>query len=685
MIKFLVPQFLFALAALAIPIIIHLFNFRKFKKVFFTNVRFLKELKEETTNRSRIKHLLVLASRLLAITFLVFAFAQPVIPHNNLQVVKAENAVSIYVDNSFTMDGISKEGTLLEVAKKKAHEIALAYPPSTRFQILTNDFEAVHQRLISREEFSDVLDQIKISPSSRKLSEVIARQQEVFHNLSNTSKLSFILSDFQESSTDFQACQTDTSLRVTLLPLVSQSNANLFVDSCWFTSPVVQLNRAAELNVRLHNSGEKEADNVPVKLSINGTQRSVASIPVRAGESATTTMNFTVTEAGWQKAEVNIMDHPITFDDAYYFSFEVKNKIVILSVNDNGVSPYLKALFGTDPLFGFNNAAVSQIDYSLLPQQNLVILNDLPSISSGLASELAKYLNSGGELLIFPDSGADINSYNQFLQSINGDAINGINSNSDRVEKLDRNHPLFKDVFERTKNNESSIDYPVAVKHFEVNQTTRSNRQVLMKLQGGSPFLLQYTVGKGTVYLFTVPLKPGFSNLSRHAVFVPALYQMALLSVKQHDISFTLGADEALNLSSVSIAGDATFHLVNAAKKFDVIPNHRVTASGILVAFNKVVKEAGNYDLLANQQTASSIAFNYNRAESYLKSFTPDQITNQLQQYKLSNMQLMSPEIPDLTKKLNQLAEGISLWKYCIMLVLLFLLIEVLLLRFWKA
>lgn len=685
MIRFLVPQFLFALAALAIPIIIHLFNFRKFKKVFFTNVRFLKELKEETTNKSRLKHLLVLAARLLTIAFLVFAFAQPIVPQTNKQVVKAENAVSIYLDNSFTMEGISKEGTLLEVAEKKAREIANAYSPSTRFQLLTNDFEAVHQRLISREEFFDVLDQVKISPVTRKLSEIISRQQEAFHHLNNTSKLSFLLSDFQKSSADFQACQNDTSLSVTLLPLVSQSTANLFVDSCWFTSPVVQLNRPCELNMRLHNSGDKDADNVPVKLTINGMQRAVASVPVTAGRSATTTMNFTVSEAGWQKAEASITDHPITFDDIYYFSFEVKNKINILSINGDGVSPYLKALFGNDPFFAFNNASLSQVDYSMLPQQNFVVLNDLPSVSSGLASELEKYLNAGGELLIFPDSTADINTYNQFLQSITADALLGINDNSDKVEKLDRNHPLFKDVFEKTKNNEPNIDYPVALKHFEVNQTTRSNRQVLMKLQGGSPFLLQYTAGKGTVYLFTVPLKPGFSNLARHAVFVPALYQMALLSAKQHEIAFTLGADGGLDLSQANIGGDETFHLVNTEKKFDVIPNHRVAASGIHISFNDVVKEAGNYDLLARQKIVSVVSFNYNRAESFLQSYTSGQISEQIQQYKLSNMQLLSPEIPNLTKKLNQLAEGIALWKYCIMLVLLFLLIEILLLRFWKA
>ena len=65
--QLLYPAFLLALAALAIPIIIHLFHFRRFKKVYFTNVRFLKEVKEETSNRSRLRNLLVLLMRLLAL------------------------------------------------------------------------------------------------------------------------------------------------------------------------------------------------------------------------------------------------------------------------------------------------------------------------------------------------------------------------------------------------------------------------------------------------------------------------------------------------------------------------------------------------------------------------------------------------------------------------------------------
>jgi hypothetical protein len=123
-INFLSPNYLYGLLLLAIPVIIHLFNFRRYKKILFTNVRFLQELKEETTRTSRLKHLLILASRLLAMLFIILAFAQPFIPSGEAGPANSGEPVSIYIDNSFSMDAVSSEGPLLEVARKKAREIA---------------------------------------------------------------------------------------------------------------------------------------------------------------------------------------------------------------------------------------------------------------------------------------------------------------------------------------------------------------------------------------------------------------------------------------------------------------------------------------------------------------------------------------------------------------------------------
>ena len=177
-ISFVYPTFLFALAALLIPIIIHLFYFRRFKKVYFTNVKFLKELKEERASRNRLKHFLVLLSRMLALAFLVFAFAQPYIPQTEAEIVRGTKAASVFIDNSFSMNALSNDVSLFEKAKRKAREIVEAYGPEDRFQIITNDFEGKHQRLLDKDEFIGYLDEIEISPNVQNLNEVFSRQKQ---------------------------------------------------------------------------------------------------------------------------------------------------------------------------------------------------------------------------------------------------------------------------------------------------------------------------------------------------------------------------------------------------------------------------------------------------------------------------------------------------------------------------
>ena len=681
MIRFLNPQFLFALSLISIPIIIHLFNLRRFKRVLFTNVKFLQELKEETTRLSKIKHLLVLASRILAITFLVLAFAQPIIPLANNSISKAEKVVSVYIDNSFSMDAITKEGSLLEVAKKKAREITLAFSPSTRFQILTDDFEAVHQRLLSRDEMLIEIDRVKSSPLSKPFSEVILRQQEALSQEPNKSKQYFYISDLQKTSIDFTNLKADSS-QISIVGLPLQATPNVYIDSCWFETPVLQINKPINLQVKLNNQGNKDLDNIPIRLLINGTQRAVASLSLKAGESAITIMSFSVAQSGWQNTEVQISDLPITFDDKYFLAFEVKEKVNIINLEgNNNVGVYTDALFSRDSFFNFKPFDYTKVDYQELQTADIVLLSELPSFSSGLLDELNKFLNNGGNIVLFPDSGNDKSTYSSLLE---GNAFTELNVGENKVEKIDLKHPLFSDVFDKSKRQDGNMDYPKVSKHFRLAGGS-SNRINLMTLEGGDPFLSEIKKARGSLYVFSVPLSPGFSNLSRHALVVPLLYRMALLSLNQMQFSFVLGEANQIELDKIQMSADETFHLKNERLKTDLIPSHKVFPGGVFVNTNDIVREADVYNLENSGKLIASIAFNYNRKESAMNFYTVDEVKSKADESGMLNLTTFKPENVDLTKTLSQLSDGISLWKYCIVFVLLFLLIEILLLRFWKT
>src|SRR6202012_5168659 len=216
---FLYPAFLLALATLAIPVLIHLFNFRKYQKVYFSNVQFLKEVQEQQSYRRNLKERLILAARLLALTFLVLAFAKPYIPGQNAVNAGKLQAVSIFVDNSYSMQTLNREGTLLDEAKRRAKEIASAYSINDSFQLLTQDFEGKHQRLLSRDEFNDAVDVVKISPQSRSLQQIINRQQSLLGIQANTLRSIYIVSDFQKNITGAQVLNVDTGSHISLVQL----------------------------------------------------------------------------------------------------------------------------------------------------------------------------------------------------------------------------------------------------------------------------------------------------------------------------------------------------------------------------------------------------------------------------------------------------------------------------------
>jgi len=228
--NFLYPGFLFALLSVAIPVIIHLFNFRKFKKIYFSNVQLLKEVEQQNSSREKLKNLLILISRILAIVFLVLAFAQPYLPVGEKN-QRLSNIVSIYVDNSYSMEAVNKDGNLLDEAKRRAKELIKAYGLNDKFQLLTNDFEGKHQRLLNHDEFLKALDEVEISASNRNLQQILNRQENILSGSAN--KYSFIISDFQQNISDGNNLKTNKDIQYSFLKLNATALPNVAVDSVW--------------------------------------------------------------------------------------------------------------------------------------------------------------------------------------------------------------------------------------------------------------------------------------------------------------------------------------------------------------------------------------------------------------------------------------------------------------------
>jgi hypothetical protein len=686
--SFLYPNILWGLLAVAIPLIIHLFNFRKFRKIYFTNVRFLEELKQQTRKQSKLRHLLVMITRMLAITALILAFAQPYIPHvKNAARPDAISQVNVYIDNSFSMEALTTTGPLLEAARTKAREIASAYRSSDLFMLTTNEFEGRHQRWVSREEFLQLIDEIQATPAVRTISEVTGRQNESFIDAPGQAKISYLISDFQLTMADFEHVASDSLVTVWLVPLQAVRTENLYIDSCWFVSPVHQLNQGVKLIARIVNDSETNYEKVPLKLSVNGKQKTLASFNIQPGTFHDVELPFTNYEEGIQSGTLEISDYPVIFDDQMFLTYNVAGSIPVLSINGQEESPYLNSLFGKDSAFLFVNNSLKNIDYNRLRDYELVILNELDELSSGLTQELTVYLENDGTILIIPSPKADIASFRDFLSSVGSNYYTGFVTEETRVTALDLKNPVFADVFEKTgvsDHNLENTDLPAVKAFYDISRQLQSSQMVVMSMLNGKAFLTRESSGNGQVFLLAVPLEEPFSNFARHAVFVPALYRIALLSAASDPLYYIIGRDSKIELSNTYINGDNTLRIASVSGDFEFIPGQQNLNKKLNLRIYNQIQKAGNYKLLKNNETLKGLSFNYNRKESAMKFAGQSDLEELVRRYSVDNVKILADKGKPLSETIKDMNQGTRLWKLFIILALVFLAIEIFLLRVWN-
>lgn len=679
--NFIYPTFLFALSALAIPIIVHLFNFRKYKKIYFPNVRFLKAVKEETQSQSRLKHLLILAARLLATTCLVFAFAQPYIPLAENQIIKGEQYVGIYIDNSFSMANVNENGRLLDDARNKAKEIIKAYSANDKFLLTTNDFEGRHQRLASRDEVLEWIDEIKESAIHRSLDVVLSRQKDVLKLNESSKSISFIISDFQTNFINSEKIKLDTLSQIRLVPVSSLNYNNLYIDSIAFATPYRQLNQPEELWVRVVNKGDKKVDNVSLKLFINGEQKAIAAANIDAENSKMVKLGFTISKPGWQQAQIKLTDYPVTYDDDLYFSFNVAEKINVLCINAEKESSYINKLFKDDAYFNFQNINEKQINYADFATYSFIILNEINSITSGLAQELQRFIQNGGSVLLIPCDNADIGSYNFFTQNVNACSYQNIDTFDVKTTRINSAHPIYANVFERIPEN---IDLPICLAHYRLLFTSKTNFDWLLMLANNRPLITSHTYQKGKLYLSAVSLNSTFGNLARHAIFVPTLYKMALNSVLNTALFYTIGKDEVIELTGINHKAENIIVLKNEKLKTEIMPEIKWEQGNTKLYVYNQIQNAANFDVLLENQKVASLSFNFDRNESDLNFLNKTDLEQLIEKNGWRNVAVLEAMSGNLAQTIQKLNKGIQLWKWFILFTLVFLGIEILLIKFYK-
>ena len=684
--NFVYPAFLWALAALSIPVIIHLFNFQRPKKVLFTNVRFLRSVKDATNSARQLKQLLILLMRLLFVACLVLAFAQPFLsPKNTANSAaagrKERAAVTAYIDNSYSMQSQTENGQALDAAASRLEALVGAYQQNTQFHLLTNDFDGKSQYFVNADKIRERIAEVQFSNNYRDLSTINKRQLSAIEAQAqrNQSHDIFWFSDFQKSTAgDLSQLAFDSAHQYYLMPVQTAQEANVFVDSVWLASPFVKANENNQLSVSVFNAGQKPVQNLPIRLHIDDVQVSTATVNIEPLSRSVVKFTFSINSDAAHQCKILLQDLPIAFDNEYFFVLKGAPRLNITHIYGTE-TPFVKAVFGNGKLFNFQQFSEKNVRYDALSKTDLIVLDGLKKIDASLATALQQAVKRGQSIAVFPSEKPEVNSYNALLNGLNTTLLQAVkDSVSQTLQTPDVRNPFFEGVFENLPQNTAMPKAKSAI-------AWSSSGVNLLQYKSGKPFLGMWRKGKSTVYLCAAPLKNTENSFAQHAFFVPVMYRMAIRSLQETEaLAFTFQQPSLtvyLNENQVNTNANTVFSLEKDGAK--IIPSQRVIGKKLLLELPKTQMEAGYYQLVSNGKAQQILALNYGKAESSMSHYTPDELRKIFATHR--NVKVFDTlDKQDVTEEFKAQNIGTPLWKYALMLALGFLLLEVLIIRFWR-
>jgi hypothetical protein len=668
-VSFLYPLFLAAGVSLGIPVLIHLFNLRKYKTVLFPHTRFLKNIQLNSRKQSQVRYKLLLAARMLFLACLVLAFAQPFF--NDKDATATGNRLQIiYIDNSYSMSAKKGARTLLEVAKDAAIRQVKKAAPGSRFVLLTNDKPASFHGEQADKIYSEI-QAAEISAVPGTINQALAAAQSILQNESVKNADMYYYSDFQQSAFPAQPPK-ELLEHITFygLPVQAEEAVNVYIDSAYLTTPVLQADKSNYLVVHTRLAGKAPGESPVLSLSVNGQVKSAASLNLSDAKESIDTLSFQVSGTGWQEVLLTLNDASMRFDDTFRIAARCAPNLSVLVLNEGQPNPYIQAAFRAYNGFRLNQAGIADFPKDR-SQYNLVILNGVTSISAELGKSMADALLEGQTICIFPGRTANIQQLNEGLKLLGDIQITGVDTSVQTASLLQQGSALVKDLFEKIPDN---VQLPVANWHYTITSGLSANQQSVLGFRNGDPLLARYSPSSGHLYLCATSADLQSGNFPGSYFFTPFLYLMAMQSGGGSVFAVTTGNPDPIYLPLTNVAERNTIHVFGT--NTDIIPSQRPSGAGLDVYMGQVVAQPGFYSLTATGNDTTRVAVNQGKEES-LPSFLD--IGKLQKEWQAENIRWMS-----ISDSGNLSGDGpnvnFPLWKVCVILALVMLALETFLL-----
>ena len=636
------PELLYALLLLIIPIIVHLFQLRRFQKEAFTNVQFLKEITLQTRKSSQLKKWLILFTRLLLLTCVIIAFAQPYISNSKSFNTKTETV--IYLDNSFSLQAKGSNGTLLNGA---IQDIIKTLADNENITLFTNDITYKNTTLNAIKN-----NLIKLSYSSNQLTydAAVLKGKKEFSKDNSTLKNLVLISDFQQKNEPLNF-ETDSLIDIKLVQLKPINSKNINIDSVYISKIESE---TIELTVTLKNHGNP-IESLPISL-FNKDQL-VAKSAVAIEDVVTT--EFTIPSENSFNGNITIEDASLQYDNNLFFNLDKREKINVLSINEAD-DAFLNKVYSNDE-FNYNAFAFKELEYNVIENQNLIVLNELKDIPISLITALKSFTDNGGHLLIIPSNEIALNSYNQLFNNYSLTNFYELNPNEKKITSINFSHPLLENVFDKKITN---FQYPKVNSNYSL--TTLSSSSVL-SYEDGYPFLMN----SGNTYSFTAALNDNNSNFKNSPLIVPVFYNIGKQSLKLSQVYYYIGNENTIDIKT-KLSQDDILSL-NIGDQ-EVIPLQQTYSNKVQLITNELPNKAGTFEVKNKETVLKHLSYNYNRNESNLTYFDL---------YSIKNAEV-SNSVGSTINDIKSATNVNELWKWFVIFALAFLIIEMLILKFFK-
>jgi hypothetical protein len=680
--SFLNPAFFWALTAISIPIIIHLINFRRHKLLYFSNTKYLFNIKKETKNKTRLKQLLILLARILSIIMLVFVFSGPFIPFDKNKDIDSEPTAitGIYLDNSYSMQAEGKSGQLFALAKQTALEIVINSPSNMQYVYINNEIKPEHQNLLSREQAISEIEKTEITPFQIGMDDVILKASTIIE--SDVNSTIYLLSDMQKSFIKEPVANLGDNINLVFIPIVGQNANNIFIDTCFFETPVHRYGQHEKLIVRVRSFSNEDNYDIPLHLFINDSLKAFAGVNLEAGETKDIEINFLNTTHGHIDARLELTDYPIIYDNSIYFNYYIAEKIRVLGIGGQGENRFLNALYHSDEdNFDFQFVKQGTEQSMGFSAFDIIVLHDISDISSGLSDALKNFVNDGGTLSFIPSDELNHSSVNSFMNLFNAGLFSYEKAGSLRMAAPDYNHRLFEDVFQK---HETQADFPVLASIHKFSPNTASAPEILMRTENNLPLLTKYSYGRGSLYIFTMPINNTNIDYVRHPVYVPVMYNMALNAQLNNPHYILLEQGSEFEIISYREIADNELIKITNKEDIEIIPEHRFAGNSLSVFLPEEITEAGNYKVYSGKKLISGLSVNYNRNESVSEYYNNENLNKLVNTKYGSSATVIESGKENYYQAIKELGSGQPLWQIFLLLALFFVICEILLIRFLR-